>query len=189
MTVPIATDLLLDAVERIGEGVTEVLDGLSTTQLLTRVDPDANSIAWLIWHLTRVEDDHFAGVVGRPVEGQVWLIGGWYEQYGLPYPASDHGYGHTSAQVGEFRLADPSLLLGYHQAVHAETRAIIRSLDADDFDVIVDRSWDPPVTAAVRLVSVINDATQHVGQAAFLRGLLERRDAGRTPVRGVRPDR
>jgi hypothetical protein len=28
------------------------------------------------------------------------------------------------------------------------------------------------VTAAVRLVSLLNDATQHVGQAAYVRGLV-----------------
>jgi hypothetical protein len=31
------------------------------------------------------------------------------------------------------------------------------------------------VTLGVRLVSVVNDCTQHAGQAAYVRGLLDRR--------------
>ena len=38
----------------------------------------------------------------------------------------------------------------------------------------VDQSWDPPVTLAVRLVSVVNDITQHAGQAAYAAGIIAR---------------
>ena len=48
-------------------------------------------------------------------------------------------------------------------------------LTDDDLDRIVDTSWDPPVTLGVRLISVLSDDLQHAGQAAFVRGVLERR--------------
>ncbi len=48
-------------------------------------------------------------------------------------------------------------------------------LQPADLDVVVDERWDPPVTLGVRLVSVVNEVNQHVGQAAYVRGLLERR--------------
>jgi hypothetical protein len=40
-----------------------------------------------------------------------------------------------------------------------------------DLDRVVDKRWDPPVTLGVRLVSVVDDDAQHVGQAAYVRGL------------------
>lgn len=164
--------LLVDAFGRVAEGLPGLLDGLSGEDLLWRADPEANSIGWLVWHLTRVQDDHLAGVAERE---QVWASAGFAERFGLPYAARSIGYGQSSDEVGAFSVTDGSLLAAYHAAVHAETVAIVQGLSASDFQRIVDRRWDPPVTAAVRLVSVVNDITQHAGQVAYLRGLVERR--------------
>jgi hypothetical protein len=72
-------------------------------------------------------------------------------------------------------VADGDLLTAYHDAVHARAVEFVRSLMDDDLARVVDRRWDPPVTMSVRLVSVVDDCAQHVGQAAFVRGILERR--------------
>ena len=165
-----ATDLLVDALGRVKETVHDVADGLDRAVLTHRVDPDANTIAWLLWHLSRIEDDHVAHVAGT---GQAWLEDGWCDRFGLPFGPAEHGYGHTSAQVAAVDV-DADLLMGYHDAAHARAVAYVRGLADDDFARIVDRRWDPPVTLGVRLVSVVNDCTQHVGQAALLRGIIER---------------
>jgi uncharacterized damage-inducible protein DinB len=164
-------DLLVDAFTRIRDGVHDVLDGLTPQDLEHRPTPHSNSIAWLVWHLSRVQDDHVAEVAGR---GQVWHDG-WFERFGLPLHRDDTGYGHSTDEVGVVRGLDAELLRGYHDAVHEQTVSYVRGLDADDLDRVVDEGWDPPVTLGVRLVSVVNDDQQHVGQAAFVRGLLEDR--------------
>jgi hypothetical protein len=164
------SELLTDAFARVHDLVPSVVDGLTADQLLWRPDADANPIGWLVWHLTRVQDDHLAGVADR---AQVYPD--WADLFGLPYDVGDIGYGHTRAEVAAFRLTDPGLLTGYHEAVHAMTVEVVSRLSDADFDRVVDESFDPPVTAAVRLVSVLNDITQHVGQAAYVRGLAERR--------------
>jgi hypothetical protein len=164
------SELLTDAFTRVHELVPSVVDGLTADQLVWRPDADANPIGWLVWHLTRVQDDHLAGVAGGE---QVYPA--WADRFDLPYGVGDIGYGHSSEQVGGFRVADPELLTGYHEAVHAMTLEVVSGLGDADYDRVVDDSFDPPVTAAVRLVSVVNDITQHVGQAAYVRGLLERR--------------
>lgn len=167
-----AAELLVDAFGRVHELVQATVSGLAVDQLAWRPGPRANSIAWLIWHLSRVEDDHLAGISGGEAGGeQVWLAQGWCERFALPFAPADIGYGQTSEQVAMVR-ADATLLTGYYDAVHARTLDIVRALTEADYDRIVDRRWAPPVTAAVRLVSVVNDVTQHVGQAAYVRGLL-----------------
>ncbi len=138
--------------------------------LTWRADADANSIAWLVWHLTRIQDDHVADVAG--VEQQ-WLADGWYDRFGLPFAPKEHGYGQTSDEVGQVDV-DGELLRGYFDAVHAATTRYVTGLRADDLDRIVDERWDPPVTLGVRLVSVVDDDIAHAGQAAFVRGLAER---------------
>lgn len=167
-----ATQLLIDAFRRVHEDVPTVVRGLSTRELSWRPDADANPIGWLVWHLARVQDSHLTDLVAAP---QVWEEGGWAERFALPYSPSDIGYGQSSQQVGQFLLHDPSLLLDYCEAVQAMTTPILVGLPDEDHGRVIDESWDPPVTIGVRLVSVVNDITQHVGQAAYVRGLVERR--------------
>lgn len=138
-------DLLTDAFGRVREDVESVLDGLHESALTARPD-----------------------VAGTE---QVWTSQEYHERFGLPFDAGDTGYGHTSDQVG---LVQPSadLLRAYHRATHEQTLAFVRTVGPDDLDRVVDTHWDPPVTLGVRWVSVVNDCTQHVGQAAYVRGLL-----------------
>lgn len=164
------TDLLLDGYGRIAEGVRAVLDGLPSSLLTYRVDPSANTIAWLIWHLTRIEDDHLAGAFG---EHQVWTTDGWAARFALPFPDDVHGYGMTPADVALVQPAAENLI-GYFDATHARAVELLGGVTDADLDRIVDERWDPPVTLAVRLISVLADALEHVGQAAFVRGVAER---------------
>jgi uncharacterized damage-inducible protein DinB len=165
-----ARDILIDGYGRIQEEVHAALEGLGPDELHYRPAPDANSIAWLVWHLTRVQDDHVADAFDLE---QVWLSQGWEKRFGLDLPARDHGYGHTSAKVAKVKVDSADLLTGYYDAVHEQTLGVLRSLAAKDLERIVDERWDPPVTLGVRLVSVLSDDLQHVGQAAYLRGLCQ----------------
>ena len=165
------TSLLLDAFGRVHEDLPGLLEGLDEEALHWRADAAANPLAWLVWHLTRVQDDHVAGLVDRE---QVYTSQGFAGRFGLPYDDGDVGYGQSSDDVAAFR-ASVGDLLDYHAATHALTVDVLEGLGTDDYDRVVDERWDPPVTAAVRLVSVVNDVTQHLGQAAYVRGLLDRR--------------
>jgi uncharacterized damage-inducible protein DinB len=164
-------DVFEDAFGRIRHGVHEVLEGLTFEQLTFRADPEANTIAWLVWHLTRVQDDHVAHVAGSE---QVWTSGGWVERFDLPFDPAAIGYGQSPGEVGEVK-SDAGLLGAYHDAVYEQTVSYIEQLTASDLDRVVDERWDPPVTLGARLVSVIEDDLQHVGQAAFTKGISERR--------------
>jgi hypothetical protein len=164
--------VLTDSFSRIGEEVHAAVDGLSAEQLAFRVDEEANSIGWLVWHLTRVQDDHVAGVADA---AQVWTGQGWAGRFGLPFPAHAIGYGHLSEEVAAVRVESPELLTGYYDAVAAQTLDYVGRLADADLDRVVDEGWDPPVTLGVRLVSVVDDCAQHAGQAAFIRGIVLRR--------------
>ncbi len=160
-------DLLVDAFGRIHETFEGVVDGLDSSVLNRRPSDDANPMGWLLWHLTRVQDDHVADLAGS---GQAWEQ--WQDRFGLENGTDDIGYGHSSEQVAAVQVSDPSLLLGYHAEVHQATLQYLDRVDAAELDRIVDRRWDPPVTAGARLVSVLGDCLQHLGQAAYVKGLL-----------------
>ncbi len=164
-----SAELLADAFGRVQETVHEAVRGLTSGQLATRLDREANSIAWLTWHLARVQDDHLADAFGVP---QVWTEYG--KRFELPFEPSDIGYGHSSEQVAQVTVSSPDLLTGYHDAVHEQTIRLVSGVTDADLTRVVDERWDPPVTLGVRLVSVISDCLQHAGQAAFIRGILLR---------------
>lgn len=167
-----STVLLLEAFGRLEPLVGSACADLTGPDLGFRPDPDANSIGWLIWHLTRVQDDHVADLAGSK---QLWHEQGWHERFGLTLDQDDTGYGHTRAEVDQVRGLTPDLLLGYFTDTVQRTLSVIRGLDDAELERVVDTSWDPPVTAGVRLVSVLGDCLEHVGQAAYVRGLVERR--------------
>ncbi|ADI04188.1 hypothetical protein SBI_01067 [Streptomyces bingchenggensis BCW-1] len=166
-----SADVLADAFGRVQETVHEAVKGLTVDQLAARLDDKANSVAWLVWHLTRVQDDHVSEVAAAE---EVWTEQGWYERFELPFPAAATGYGHRAKDVAALRVP-PTLLLGYYDAVHERTIDYVRGLRDADLAAVVDEAWTPPVTLGVRLVSVISDDLQHAGQAAFIRGVLRRR--------------
>jgi uncharacterized damage-inducible protein DinB len=163
-------ELLTDAFGRIREGVHDLLTDLDDDALAWRPEPHANSIAWLVWHLLRVQDDHVSHVAGTD---QVWTSQGYAGRFGLPFDERETGYGQTAEQVGQVRVGG-GLLHEYADAVSDATDAFVATLGPDDLDRVVDERWDPPVTLGVRLVSVVNDDAQHLGQAAYVKGLLPR---------------
>ncbi|MFI6169242.1 DUF664 domain-containing protein [Nocardia sp. NPDC051052] len=167
-----SADLLIDAFGRVQENVHGAVSDLTPDELAVQLDPGANSIAWLIWHLTRVQDDHIADVADTE---QVWTAAGWAERFALPFDDTATGYGDNPDEIAQLGKVSADLLLGYYDAVHDQTIEYVSALTDADLPRVVDTRWNPPVTLAVRLISVVDDDIQHSGQAAFIRGVLLRR--------------
>ena len=165
-----ARRILLDAFGRIDDLVRSATDGLTEKIAVFRPDPEANSIGWLIWHTSRIEDSHIAEAAGAE---QVWVSQGWVDDFSLPFAWDATGYGQNSGQVGAVQVP-PELLARYYAAVSEATARYLQQLDDAELGRVVDVNRDPPVTVAVRLVSVLSDCLQHIGQAAYLRGLIDR---------------
>lgn len=173
--------MLADGFSRVRDDVHALLSGdtragvgprdeVTHEQLVFRIDDSSNTIAWLLWHLTRIQDDHVADVARTD---QLWTSDGWAVQFGLPFPDSATGYGQNAREVGQVN-PPAELLSGYFEAVHARTVAYLEGVSDDDLDRVVDERWDPPVTLGVRLLSVIGDGLQHTAQAAFVLGVAQR---------------
>jgi uncharacterized damage-inducible protein DinB len=165
-------DVLQDAFGRIDEEMRRTLDGLSAEQLVIRPSEQANSIGWLAWHLTRVQDDHMSDLAGRE---QAWIADGWHARFGRPANAQDTGFGATPSDVAALQPSSADVLVEYFAAVHQRTLEYLRTLESADLDRELDEQWEEPVTVGVRIVSVIADDLQHVGQMAYIRGLIEDR--------------
>ena len=161
--------LLLELYGRIPPLAREAVDGLDADQLNERPRPGTNSIGWLVWHLTRVQDHHMSEILESR---QIWVAGDWAGRCGLAPDPSNIGFGHSAAEAPAVQPESSDVLLEYLDAVDQRTRSALERLVEANLDRIVDRRWDPPVTLGVRLVSIADDNLQHLGQAAYVRGLL-----------------
>ena len=162
-------EVLADAFGRIGRVVHEATAGLDEDQLAFRPDAEANSIGWLVWHLTRVQDRCVARTEGGQ---QLWRR--WHAEFGMPDDPEDTGKGHSSQQAAQVRPSGPAPLLDYHEAVAAATLRYLAKVDADELDRVIDPS-EPETTVGAQLVTAVAGCLQHAGQAAYVRGIVERR--------------
>jgi hypothetical protein len=163
-------EVLREGFGRVPGIVARVTDGLDPHALTWQPDPAANTIGWLLWHLARVQDDHVADLAG---EAQVWSEGGWAPRFGLEESVTDIGYGWDIDQVRAVRPESLEVIDDYLSRVTDRTMRYLDGVGPDELDRVIDDSWDPPVTAGVRIVSVLSDDLQHAGQAAYVRGLWE----------------
>lgn len=162
-----AADLLTDSFDRIRELYGDLARDLVRSETLhDRPAGTGNSMAWLLWHVARVQDAQVSDLAG--VE-QRWVD--WQQRFGLDNGPDDVGYGHTDAQVDAIRIGESNLLIAYHADVHEMTGHYLTRVGAEELDRVVDSGWDPPVTAGVRLVSTISDCLQHLGQVGYVKGL------------------
>jgi hypothetical protein len=164
-------ELLRDSFTRLIEHVDDLTDGLPDEVSFWRPTPKANSIAWLIWHSARVQDVQISDIAKTQ---DVWTRDRWVDRFKLDLPRDDTGYGHSAEDVAKVRPT-VDLLAGYYHAVHEMTMQFIKTLTVADLQRIIDRGWNPPVTTSMRLVSIVDDCAQHLGQAAYVRGIAPRR--------------
>lgn len=166
-------DVVIDGLGRVQDSMATCLKGLGAEQLAHRPSEQANSIGWLAWHLTRVQDHHLSDLAQQP---QAWIAEGWHARFDKPADPNDTGFKYSAEQVAAVRPSGSQVLLDYHAAVHTRSVDYLRHLSAPDLDRVLDEPrWNPPPTVGVRLVSVVTDCLQHAGQMAYIRGLLEER--------------
>lgn len=164
-------DVLVDQFERIRDALYPAVNALSFEELAYRPDDQSNSISWLVWHLTRLQDQVVSSLSGQE---PVWTADGWFDQFALPLDPEDTGVGHDAATVGMVTSA-AGPLLDYFEDVHQRTVGWLRALDDAALSKVLDDTRDPPVTVEGRLNGVIVDNLEHIGQAAYVRGLVQRR--------------
>lgn len=163
-------ELLVDGYERLRDAVYPAVNGLLVDELTFRPDDGSNSIAWLTWHLARVQDEAVAALAA---EAAVWTARGWFDRFGLPLAREDTGYGHDPRQAATV-TAPAGLLLDYFEDVHRRTVGWLRPLPDEVLHRVVDPDGMPPGTVEHKLLAVLVDDLQHAGQAAYVRGIVHR---------------
>ncbi|MDE2765675.1 MAG: DinB family protein [Chloroflexota bacterium] len=164
-----ATDFFLTALSRAEATLRRSLEGLEPADLRAQpAGPGSNPIGWMVMHLTRVQDNILSRVQGKETE---WDEGGWAAKFGI----SDDSVQWTPDNVHAFDPQSVETLLAFYEAVRERTGAFVASLSETDLDVEHPalRPGAPPMTLGTMLALILGDNVQHVGQVAFLRGVIK----------------
>ncbi|GAA1488673.1 mycothiol transferase [Brachybacterium sacelli] len=163
-----ALDILRDLTSRPRDAAAQLRAQLNPVSLNARPGGHDNSVAWLLWHSGREIDAQLAGLTG---DEQVWTSQGFSERFDLGAVGDTVGYGHSSQEARGVLVEDGDLLLAYLDATLDAMDLYLEGVTAADLDDVVDEAWDPPVTRGARLVSILDDAIQHLAQAAYALGM------------------
>ena len=164
-------ELIAETYRRMSREYENILDGLTMDDLHKRPAPDANTIGWLLWHTARSYDR----TVGDVMYGeQLWIKDKWYVKFNRKPDFNDTGYLHSFEEVGNLRIPDIETLRDYQRAVTQASIEYVKKLTEEELDRDCPLSTHPgtTATAGMRIIGNINDCYQHLGQAAYVRGLI-----------------
>ena len=129
----------------------------------------SNHITWLVWYMARVED----GWVSEACKTeQVWATSDWPEKLGLEDLGGSDGWGWGAEQVAAMVEISKDNLIGHYADVRAVTRTELDKMtDAD-----MSAPWSHPKSSLTSIGAIfghiIVEESQHLGQIAFIRGML-----------------
>jgi len=169
-----AKELLLRSLNQSQEYLTKYgLDGLTQEEVAWSLGPECNSIAFILWHIARVEDIFVRRHCQRKEE--LYEAEGWWEKLGTParetgYGYRESGYGYTVEQLQAWPVPKLETLRGYADSVRNHTLAFLERLSSEKLD---EMPWpDRPLDSiGAALCHMSTEIALHVGQITYLRGM------------------
>lgn len=159
-----AKELLLRSLEESHGYLTKALNGLTQEEATWSPSPECNSIAFILWHMIRVEDFFVNRVIQH--EKELYETKKWQEKLGTPAKA----YGYTVEELKAWPAPKLEILREYANSVQENTLAFLNSIPNERLSEVPrpDRS---PDSIGVMLEHLITEIALHVGQIAYLRGV------------------
>jgi hypothetical protein len=136
---------------------------------------NSNSIAFLVWHCVRTEDNILRFILqGRQ---PIWNEGNWHERLGLPPRVQ--GTGMATEEARKFHIADPALFMQYVNEVWQEFESYLAGINDGGAElsekiVTVKPLGDMPAIQVIGQVC-ISHLFIHYGEISLLRGTLSKR--------------
>jgi hypothetical protein len=160
--------LTLRLFRRVRDDVRTLIAGATAEELDRRTA--ANSLGWLVWHISRGQDRNLSELTGTT---QLWLAEDWAGRFGRQADPSDTGFGHSTDQAAAFRSPSVDILLAYHEATYGLAEDYLASAADEDLGrPVTSPTLGNTHTVEERLAGQLHDSFAHAGQIGLLRGAL-----------------
>ncbi|HFX3786642.1 MULTISPECIES: DinB family protein [Enterococcus] len=163
------TQLTIETLQRAQERLEETLAQMTVEEANTMPEPLIKSVTWLMWHTAREIDLQISALADRQ---PLWLQAHFSEQFALELPDDTEDWRHTPEEAAKVIVNQKELLLDYLSASMALAIDYLQSIDETSLSEVIDENWTPAVTRQARIVSIIDDAVMHSGQAVYTRRLV-----------------
>ncbi|MHC5251696.1 DinB family protein [Listeria kieliensis] len=163
------TQLSIETLERAQERFLDTLQQMNVEEANTMPKPLIKSVTWLIWHTARELDYQVSDLANKE---PLWLSAGWSAKFALDLPDDTEDWRHTPEEAAKVVVSDKNLLIDYLAASVQFVKEYLENVEEASLEEVIDRNWTPVVTRQVRLVSAIDDAVMHSGQAVYTRRLV-----------------
>ena len=161
-----AKELIVRSLEESQGFLNRVLDGLTQEEVAWTPKAHCNSIAFILWHLGRVEDIWINRVIRH--EEEAYEAEGWQEKLGTP--AGESGARYTLEQLQAWPVPKLEIIRGYANSVREKTKAFLQSLTPEKLSEVANLGRSSDTIGAI-LGHLITEIALHVGQVGYLRGL------------------
>lgn len=161
--------LLCDLLDRAQERFLETINQMTVEELNQMPDPLIKSVSWLTWHTAKMLDQQVSQL---NEEEALYFTQAWVDRFAFDLPKNTEDWKHSPEEAKKVIITDKELLIDYLKLTIKVSKNYLSQLDADTLEDIIDQSWNPAVTRGVRLVSTVDDALMHSGQAVYTRRLV-----------------
>ncbi|MBM6741191.1 DinB family protein [Enterococcus gallinarum] len=162
------TQLTIETLQRAQERFEETLAQMSIAEANTMPEPLIKSVTWLIWHTAREIDLQISALADQE---PLWLAD-WTKRFALDLPDDTEDWRHTPEEAAKVIVNQKELLLDYLSASVELAVNYLQSIDETSLSEVIDENWTPAVTRQARIVSIVDDAVMHSGQAVYTRRLV-----------------
>ncbi|MFV0559245.1 MAG: DinB family protein [Enterococcus sp.] len=162
------TQLSIETLERAEERFNETLAQMTVEQANTMPAPLIKSVTWLMWHTAKEVDEQLSALNHS---SSLWQEN-WRERFALDLPDDTEDWHHTPEEAAKVIVKEKELVQNYLAASVAFAKEYLETVEESSLQEVIDTNWTPVVTRQTRLVSVIDDAVMHSGQAVYTRRLV-----------------
>lgn len=157
--------VVFSALEEYSGDLWKKVDGLTKEEIRWQPSLGSNDIQWNVWHMIRVEDTWVNKRLKS--EEEIWITNGWYKRFGMK--TTDHGARQSTDEVRSIPTLKMEELKEYFLEVRKSTLEFVQQMDQNQLEKVYTENGK---TGAWIIGHLLVEESQHLGQIAYIRGII-----------------
>ncbi len=158
------------AIRQVHQRIQELVADLSDSQLSWSPTPRSHSLAFVLWHIPRCDDNYLRVHIQGHTE--IWREEGWFQWWGLDSEST--GMMLDDGAAAQISLPGKNDLLSYARRVWDELAEFVAGLGPEELARPVDQveRTSGMTTGQVITTHIYGHDNRHLGEMEYVKGLL-----------------